>query len=139
MDTTDFYFNERQKAQHKLIIENQRVVLLMESTADIIFEIDLNKTFVSVFGRGLDTLGIKPQAFIGRTVMDVFGEDGKARDIAYSKALKGIHSIYDWTYIKNNQKLYFESSISPMYDEFKNIIGAVGISRDITRRAPLPN
>ncbi len=132
LDTTDFYFNERQKVQHKLMIENQRVVLLMESTADIIFEIDLNKTFVSVFGRGLDTLGIKPQAFIGRTVMDVFGEDGKARDIAYSKALKGIHSIYDWTYIKNNQKLYFESSISPMYDEFKNIIGAVGISRDIT-------
>ncbi|PKK97409.1 MAG: hypothetical protein CVV58_01405 [Tenericutes bacterium HGW-Tenericutes-3] len=132
LDTTDFYFNERQKAQHKLMIENQRVVLLMESTADIIFEIDLNKKFVSVFGRGLDTLGIKPQAFTGKTVMDLFGDDGKARDIAYSKALKGIHSIYDWTYIKNNQKLYFESSISPMYDEFKNIIGAVGISRDIS-------
>ena len=132
LDTTDYYFNERQKAQHKLMLENQRVVLLMESTADIIFEIDLNKTFVSVFGRGLDTLGIKPQAFVGKSVIDVFGEDGKVRDLAYSKALKGIHSIYDWTYVKNGQKLYFESSISPMFDEFKNVIGAVGISRDIT-------
>ncbi len=132
IDTTDTYFNERQEAQHKLVIENQRVVLLMESTADIIFEIDSNKTFVSVFGRGLDTLGIKPQAFIGKTVLEMFGEDGQERDIAYSKALKGIHSIYDWTYFKNGKPLYFESSISPMYDEYKNIIGAVGISRDIT-------
>ncbi len=132
LETSDFFFTERQKALHKLMLENQRVLLLMESAADIIFEIDLNRRFVSVFGRGLSTLKMSVNDFIGKTIVEVMGEDGRNRDAAYQKALNGEHVIYDWSTHRDGKKLYFEASVSPMYDENKTIIGAVGITRDIT-------
>lgn len=132
LDATDFYFKESKKAQQQLMLENQRVKLLMDSTADIIFEIDINKKFVSVFGRGLDILRMTPDVFIGKTVLDVFGKKGKVRDEMYNQALAGRHCVYDWDVLINDEKRYFESSISPIYNEFKKIIGAVGITRDIT-------
>ncbi|HNZ50827.1 MAG TPA: diguanylate cyclase, partial [Bacilli bacterium] len=132
LQISDFYFSEGQKTFHDLVLENQRVFLLMQSTADIIFEIDLQLRFVSVFGRGLKTLKMEPPAFIGKTVIDIFGEDGRDREQAHRKALQGTSSVYDWTITINRKKLYFEASISPMYDENKHIIGAVGIARDIT-------
>jgi len=132
LDATDFFFQERQDALHQLAIENQRVKLLVESAADIIFEIDMDKKYLSVFGRGLNSLNLKSNDFIGKSVIEMFGTSGKGRDIAYSKALKGEHSIYDWEQVINGKTLYFESSISPIYDKNKSIIGAVGITRDIT-------
>lgn len=131
-DKTNRYLNERLVAEHQLLIENQRVKLLMESAADIIFEIDLEKRYVSIFGRGLDLIGKKPQDFIGKTVEEIFGEFAELRKNAYEKALNGSQIIYDWTYLNDESTLYFETSISPIYDENKNVIGAVGISRDIT-------
>ncbi|MFA5381196.1 MAG: HD domain-containing phosphohydrolase [Candidatus Izemoplasmatales bacterium] len=118
--------------RRELAIENQRVKVLMESTADIIFEVDLDKRFSSVFGRGLKKIAMTPEDFIGKTVLDVFGDAGKERDKLYEKALQGEHHIYDWTLVKKDQTLYFEASISPIYDEAGKVTGAVGITRDTT-------
>ncbi len=132
LETSDFYFKQKKLSQHKLMLENQRVKLLMESAADIIFEVDLDKRFVSVFGKGLQTIGMNPEHFIGKTVIEVFGEAGKDRDLAYSRALEGMNQLYDWQYEKNASIIYFESSVSPIRDENNQVIGAVGITRDIT-------
>ncbi|MFP4477885.1 MAG: HD domain-containing phosphohydrolase [Candidatus Izemoplasmatales bacterium] len=132
LDSTEFYISKNLEAQHQLTIENQRVRLLMESTADIIFEIDASKRFVSIFGKGVEKLNLKSQDFIGRTIKEVFGNDGDERDEIYSQALKGQHHVYDWQYQIDDKTLYFESSISPIYNEENKIVGAVGISRDIT-------
>ncbi|MGM0495804.1 MAG: HD domain-containing phosphohydrolase [Bacillota bacterium] len=132
LDSTDYYFTKSKESQRKLTLENQRVKLLMESTGDIIFEINKDKVFISVFGNGIKKLNMKPEDFIGKTITQVFGDNGNERDKIYTKALQGEHSIYDWHHKTNNKILYFESSISPIYDEDNIIIGAVGISRDIT-------
>ncbi len=132
LDSADYFFSQTKKAQNDLSVENQRVKLLMDSTADIIFEIDKDKRFVSVYGRGLEKLRLTPQFFIGKTIIDVFKEEGKVRDQIYSKALEGQHLIYDWVFKAKDKELYFESSISPLYDEQLEIFGAVGITRDIT-------
>ncbi|MDA3932104.1 MAG: diguanylate cyclase [Tenericutes bacterium] len=132
LDSTEFYISKNLESKHQLTIDNQRVKLLMESTADIIFEIDMNKRFVSVFGKGIKKLNLSSQDFIGRTIKEVFGNDGNDRDIVYTNALKGAHSIYDWQHQLDEKTLYFESSISPIYNEENEIVGAVGISRDIT-------
>ena len=126
------YVEERNLSQHQLIMENQRVRLLMESTSDIIFEINTQKIFVSIFGKGLEIFKLKPEDIIGKNVNEIFGDVGKARDRSYTRVLQGEHLIYDWTYVTKNEKYYFESSISPMYDENNRIVGAVGVSRNIT-------
>lgn len=126
------YVEQRNRSQHQLVMENQRVRLLMESTADIIFEINTQKVFVSIFGKGLEIFNLKPEDVVGKNVNQIFGDVGKARDQAYTKALQGEHLIYDWTYQRKGELYYFESSIAPMYDENNHIIGAVGVSRNIT-------
>ena len=129
---TSHYLTENLSIQDQLTLDNQRVTLLMNSAADIIFEIDTSKRFVSIFGRGLEKIGHPASVFIGRTVLDCFGADGIERDIAYTKALNGEHMIYDWTYVKDGTPLYFESTIAPIYNKSNQVVGAVGISRDIT-------
>ncbi len=132
LSSTDYFFHQTIDTHNKLIIENQRVNLLMDSTADIIFEINLDKRFKSVYGKGIEKLNMSSSDFIGKTIIEVFKDDGYERDQIYSKALTGKHIIYDWSIKKGDKILYFESSISPIYDDKNHIFGAVGISRDIT-------
>ena len=132
LDTSASYVQARNQSEHQLLMEHQRVFLLMESTADIIFEINTEKVFVSVYGTGLQILKMKAEDFIGKTVLDIFGQAGTLRDQMYSKALLGERCIYDWNFEINGVIYYFESTISPMFDESKTIIGAVGVSRDIS-------
>lgn len=132
IDKTNLYLNERKVVEHQLLIENQRVRLLMESAVDIIFEIDMNQRYVSVFGRGVELFGLPTEEYIGKTILELFGTDYEVRKNAYDNALKGKASIFDWTYVYKGQKYYFETAISPIFDETMKIIGAVGISRDIT-------
>ncbi|TNF08924.1 MAG: diguanylate cyclase, partial [Bacillota bacterium] len=134
LNTTGEYFREKEKARHELLLENQRVVLLMNSAADIIFEIDQHKKFVTVLGRGLEKIGKKPEDFKGKTVLDIFGSEGENRDYHYQRALEGHRSYYYWKFSSKEGILHFESSISPIYDENKVIVGAVGITRDITEQ-----
>lgn len=132
LETTKHYFDLNEQAHRELLYENQRVMLLIDSTADIIFEIDKNKRFVSVYGKGIQKIKHTPDQYIGKNVIEAFGEDGNNRDSAYDKALQGEANIYDWKIEVDGEMLYFESSISPIYDENEQIVGAVGISRDIT-------
>ena len=125
--------SEKVKLTKELNQETQRLSRVVASTADIIFEIDKEKHFVSIYGKGLDKIEHDPEDILGKTVIDVFGDDGQPRDKAYDEALNGHVSRYEWRYKTTQDKIiYFESSISPMYDEFDHVIGAVGISRDIT-------
>ena len=139
LDTTGKYLKDKDKARHDLLIENQRVVLLMNSAADIIFEINRDKEFVTVLGKGLEKIGKKSEDFTGKTVLEIFGNDGKTRDYHYQKALEGQHSFYNWIYEGHGETLHFESSISPIYDEHKEIVGAVGITRDVTEQQQKQN
>jgi diguanylate cyclase (GGDEF)-like protein/PAS domain S-box-containing protein len=132
LDATDFYFNENKLAKQQLLIENQRVKLLMDSTADIIFELNSENRYIAVFGKGLNLMGLKPSDFIGKTPEDIFGESGKSRSQVYKKTIAGSHSIFDWDYVFEDKVLHFESSISPIYNQNNQIIGVVDISRDIT-------
>jgi diguanylate cyclase len=123
---------DRVKLQEALDLEHQRVSRLVGSTADIIFEIDLEKSFKSIHGKGLEKLHLKAEDFIGKKILDVFGSDGIHRDKMYQRALEGEANIYDWQIEIDGSIFYFESSISPIFDQSQNVIGAVGVSRDIT-------
>jgi diguanylate cyclase (GGDEF)-like protein/PAS domain S-box-containing protein len=132
LDSTSHYFKIAQQSNRELLYENQRVKLLMSSTADIIFEIDMDLRYESVFGKGLQKIQMKPEDFTGKTALELFGENGRERHNLYKKATLGQSSTYQWHARSNENILYFESSISPIFDENNIIVGAVGISRDIT-------
>jgi diguanylate cyclase (GGDEF)-like protein/PAS domain S-box-containing protein len=132
LNTTAQYFKHNREIHRELLYEHQKVLLLMDSTADIIFEIDVNKTFVSVYGKGLIKLKKTTNQFLSKSVLEVFGEEGIDRNNIYDNVLNGVPSVYDWKTKVNGVYLYFESSLSPIFDDNDKIVGAVGISRDIT-------
>lgn len=132
LDKTEESFKISKRYYHELTLENQRFLMIVESTADIIFEINLDRRFVSVYGKGLSKIRKTALDFIGRQITDVFGVKGEERNKLYQRALEGENTFYDWDINIDGETLYFESSIAPIYSEDKKIIGAVGVSRDIT-------
>ena len=132
LDKTEETFNINQRYYHELILENQRFLMIVESTADIIFEIDTKRKFVSAYGKGLTKIKKTPQDFIGKKITEIFGKKGEARDQFYEQALNGENAFYDWDTVVDGETLYFESSIAPIYNENHEIVGAVGVTRDIT-------
>lgn len=127
-------FKKNKNYQHNLLLENQKVKRLMEYNADIVFEIDLDKRFVSVFGKGIEKINMTPKDVLGKTVTEAFGTSGQNRDEVYTQALKGEKCFYEWHHHTPKGTLYFESSISPIYDEHAEIVGAVGITRDVSEQ-----
>ncbi len=132
LSTLQDVFLINQQHQRKILYENQRNKLLMKSTADIIFEIDKQLRYVSVFGKGLTKINMNPDDFKGKTVMDIFGEKGNERAKVYQEALVGHSKVYQWDITVKGEIIHFETAIAPIYDEYDDIVGAVGISRDIT-------
>lgn len=132
LDKTEETFKVNRQYYHELTLENQRFLMIVESTADIIFEVDTERKFVSVYGKGLNKIKKTAQDFIGKQIIDVFGKEGEERNKLYDKALNGENIFYDWDIKVDGEILYFESSIAPIFNEDGKIIGAVGVSRDIT-------
>lgn len=132
LDKTEETFNINRRYYHELTLENQRFLMIVESTADIIFEIDMDRRFVSVYGKGLQKIKKTADEFIGKQVIEVFGSSGEERHRLYQRALEGENTFYDWDILIDGEMLYFESSIAPMFNENNQIIGAVGVTRDIT-------
>ncbi|HOI46718.1 MAG TPA: diguanylate cyclase [Bacilli bacterium] len=125
---------DRVNMTRQLRYDNQRFTRIMESAADVIFEIDSQARYVTVFGRGIQKMKQSTDMFIGKTPTEVYGKEGKDKLDYYRKCLKGQVVTYQWTHHDKSQTLYFESIISPMYDENRKIIGGVGVSRDITEQ-----
>jgi diguanylate cyclase (GGDEF)-like protein/PAS domain S-box-containing protein/putative nucleotidyltransferase with HDIG domain len=129
---TEEIFDVNKRYYRELTIENQRFLMIVESTTDIIFEIDMDRRFVAVYGKGLTKINKTAKDFIGKQVIDVFGNDGEERNRLYQKVLEGENIFYDWEITIDSDTLYFESSVAPIFSEDRIIIGAVGITRDIT-------
>lgn len=132
LSKTEETFALNRRYYHELTLENQRFLMIVESTADIIFEINTERKFVSVYGKGLEKIKKTAQDFIGKEITDVFGKDGEERSHLYERALSGENAFYDWDIKIGNDIFYFESSIAPILNEDGKIIGAVGVTRDIT-------
>ncbi len=128
---------EQIKLENALRHERNHIENLVASLADIIFHVDTDRRFVSIFGRQLDLIEIRPEEVIGKTVLEVFGEKGRRRDDYYCRALRGETITYRWKHPKKHQDLVFESTVSPMYDENREIIGVAGVARDVTENERL--
>lgn len=132
--TEQVKLEEQAKEQEKqLYLENQRFSLLVGSTSDIIFEMDTNKRFTSIYGKGLEKLHITPEQVIGKRLEDVFDKDkDQVRNKAYDKALQGHEVTYEWEHEDQGIITYFHASSAPIFNENNQVIGIVGVTRDIT-------
>jgi PAS domain S-box-containing protein len=123
---------ERHQAQEALRASEERFRSLVNSMDDIIYVLDRDQRFVAVYGRWLEKFHLRPDMFLGKTFRDLGGDSAAVHEEANRRVLTGQDTVYtyDWTV----QNVSFQIAKSPLRDSQGEIIGIVGVGRDITER-----
>ena len=136
LDSTEEYQNQVIDGMDELSLRNQKLRLILDSASDMLFQVDMNKRYLEIYGKGLQTiLGKEESDFIGKTHEEVFGKElAIERNMKYDQALKGKTVYYTWKFNNKDKTYYFETVISPLKDILNEIVGLVGVTRDITEQ-----
>jgi len=111
----------------------ERFRSLVESMDDIIFTLDREQRHTGVYGRWMEKYGLDPEIFLGKTSREVMGEAAEVHEAANRCALAGEHVIYEWSMQHGQTLVHIQTSLSPMYNAAGEVVGVVGVGRDITQ------
>ena len=100
---------------------------------DIVFILDTQKRYIDVYGTWMARTGLKESDFVGKTAAEFFGDTGKNIHAKHhERALRGIPSTYEFMIELNGEKIWIQSTVSPLRNRHGAIVGAIGIGHDIT-------
>ncbi len=111
---------------------------LIENANDLIFTLSLKGDFMFI-NRRLSTLtGFTREDWLARSFFDLVApEDRVEARNNFNKTLKGKARIFEMRMIcQNGVPLYLSMNINPIFEKGE-VVGVVGIARDITRRKKL--
>lgn len=119
----------------ELQTSEERFRLVMDSTEDIIYTIDLKQRITGVYGQWVKRLGYSPDYFIGKISAEIVGKNlAELHESMHSRAFQGEIVTYEWSYEENDVTQYIQTKLSPIRGKNTEIIGLVGIGRFITQR-----
>ena len=126
------------QAMRELLASEERFRNLVETTSDLIWEIDETSGFVYVSPKILDLLGYEPHEAIGRKLHDFLlpGELERLHAFGFeAKEQKNAFNRVEGRFLhKKGHTVVLETSGVPRYDERGRFFGYRGISRDVTER-----
>jgi diguanylate cyclase (GGDEF)-like protein/PAS domain S-box-containing protein/putative nucleotidyltransferase with HDIG domain len=127
--------NMVKEANRELSLSLQKLDLILMSSPDIVFQLDKDFVYRDIYGKIDEILGMKQEDFIGYSFKDVFDQaNAEIRETYYHKVMNGSVESYTWFYEQYDRSIYFETSLSPIYDYNSDIVGIVGVTRDITKQ-----
>jgi PAS domain S-box-containing protein len=78
-------------------------------------------------------MNMKPADFIGKAIHEVFGDEGRSiHEVAVDRALVGTNVLYEWNRTVGSEVHWYQTSLSPLYDDAGEVEGIVGVGRDVT-------
>lgn len=108
-----------------------------------LIEVDLDEKIQYANKSFCDISGYDENEIIGKRTIELFELDAHAQKILEDTKKKrsiGISDVYELpVYIKNREKRWWAISGAPLYDDFGNLIGSIGIHLDITKQKLLEN
>jgi len=127
---------ERKKMEIELIRTKNFLQNIFDSSIDGITTTDLHGNVIYTSPRAKDILGYEPEEVIGKKIYSFYG-NGKEDAKAIMKELteKGGLSDHEVKYIRKDGELVdVNVSASLLMDEKREVIGTLGIYRDITEK-----
>ncbi|MBN3556569.1 PAS domain S-box protein [Fictibacillus nanhaiensis] len=122
------------RTEKKLNHSQQRFYSLVNSMEDTVFTLDTNFVHTGIYGRWMEKHRVKPSYFLGKTVREVFGaEIAEGQEKACQLVLQGKSQFYEWSNVRNGERLYYQAILSPIKNDQGQVEGIVGVSRDITQ------
>lgn len=132
MDITDM-----KKDQKEIARQNGLIWSLIDSVQDIIFFKDINGVYIGCNPVFAAAIGRKREEIIGKSDYDLF--DAKKAD-AYRKhdeeiiKLRRPRTREEWTTGPDGLPILIDTLKTPYWDANGNLVGVIGIGRDITER-----
>ncbi|MBN1550801.1 PAS domain S-box protein, partial [bacterium] len=111
---------------------------LIEKANDIIFTLNLRGDFMIINHRLKTLTGFSRDEWLGRSFFDLVAPEDRveARD-NFNKALNGKARIFEMRMISHSgTPLFLSMNINPLFEK-NDVVGVVGIARDITQRKEL--
>lgn len=129
---------KRRKLEKEIIPERNLLQSLLDNIPDSIYFKDRDHRFVAVSKAKAEHHGLSPEDFVGKTDFDFFSEEhARGMHEDDDQVLKRGKPIVDReekvTHPDGSVRWYSVTKV-PYYDKEGNIIGTLGISRDITAR-----
>ncbi len=124
---------ERKKAEMALVKSEARFRNIMASMNDTVFTLDKDQRHTGVYGPWVEKSGFTPEFFLGKTAREIMGaEHAKVHEKANIKAMKGEFVTYEWSVNSKSGTQYYQTTLSPIFNENREVEGLVGVGRDIT-------
>ncbi len=122
--------SDRKRSEAKIHETLSRINLITEQLPAIIWTVDKNLEFTSSIGVGLRKLNLVQDEVIGKSLYQYYHtNDPEFAPIKYHlQALKGQQVTYEMNY----HDRYYKCTVEPFKDINNSIIGAIGVSLDIT-------
>ncbi len=130
---------ERKEMEEMLKQSMERFRNLVETTCDMIWEIDKDGVYTFINLKIKDLLGYDPREVIGKkTPFDMMLPEERMRleeaFIAIVKDRKAFANLENWNLHKNGRRVLLETGGVPFFDAEGQYAGYRGIDRDITER-----
>ena len=129
---------ERQEIRKKLEESNEKFKKIIETSSDWLWELDLTGTFKELSPQVLSILGYTQNELVGKKTYNFRTKtEGKRVQDFYADTINKQISFTGFVneYLnKDGRKVIIESSGVPIFDEYHELTGYRGISRDITEQ-----
>ncbi len=126
---------ERKKVEDALRISEARFRGVINSIQDLVYTLDCEQRITGLYGMWAEMYGLTEELLFGKKLTTFLSPaESEINDIANLKVLDGEPVKYEWSLHRNVDVFYFESSLTPLYGNQSEIIGIVGVARDITER-----
>jgi len=126
---------EQKRIESELKLSDARFKGVINSMQDLVYTLDKDKKITGLYGMWSEMYGFSEELLLGKN-LTVFLSPAEAEinDVACSCALNSEAVKYEWSLTRNEDKFYFESSLTPLYGNGNEVIGIVGVAREITDR-----
>ncbi len=133
--------NKLQLSEGLLRASERKYRSLVESIPDIIFALDLDGSIAYIGPRWKKILGHDEMEVLGKYFIDFIPPEEHSFVIRVFKEVrnekKNVENILLQFHRKDGQLRYFSSSAAPLLDDQGQVVGTMGIARDITERRKL--
>ena len=108
----------------------RRLTVIVAQMPVVVWTTDTELRFTSLVGAGLKQMGLKPGQLVGQTMFDYFGtrDPGHPAIAAHRRALADEHA----SYVLETNGIFYDSDVHPLHDVLGDVVGSIGVARDIT-------
>ncbi len=127
--------HERERIKSVLSAEKSRLRYMIDAIPDLIFFKDTESRFLGCNTAFENYINRKSEDIVGLTEYDLFGKQEAAGFIKSDKIISQTHEperINSWVEYPNGQRCLLFTLKTPYFDSDHNLLGIIGISRDIT-------